>query len=254
MSSHGNLAADIASTLDWWRDAGVDQAFSDEPRGWLAEIAPELTEDERRRAAVPPPAERRAEPVVVQVRLGGDPAHYPADLAAFRQWWLSEPSLDPGAPAARVPPRGEPGARLLLLVPQPEPDDRDSLLAGPQGKLLAAILAAIGIAEVDTAVASVLPRHTPLADWPGIAAAGMGDVLAHHLALARPQAVIAFGGNIPPLLGHDPAQKTADLRLVNQEGAGTPVLFAPDLGLMVQRPGAKAAFWRNWLGWNALGG
>ncbi|MDE2596761.1 MAG: hypothetical protein KGL44_07790 [Sphingomonadales bacterium] len=254
MTLHQTIAADIASTLDWWRGAGVDCAFADEPHGWLAEIEPEMTEDERRRAAVPPPAERRVEQAAPQARLGGDPATYPADLAAFDAWWLTQPSLDAGALSARIPPRGAAGAPLMVLVPQPEEADADTLLSGPQGRLLAAILAAIGIPEFETRIAAVLPRHTPLADWPGIAAAGMGDVLAHHLALSRPRAVIAFGGNIPPLLGHDPAQRTADLRIDNQEGAGTPVLFAPDLGLMVQRPGAKAAFWRTWLGWNAQNG
>ena len=31
------LAESIAAVQAWWRDAGVDLAFHDEPQGWLAE-------------------------------------------------------------------------------------------------------------------------------------------------------------------------------------------------------------------------
>ena len=30
------LAAAVAATLAWWREAGVDSLFEDEPRRWLA--------------------------------------------------------------------------------------------------------------------------------------------------------------------------------------------------------------------------
>ena len=43
------LGESLASALDWWREAGVDGDFADEPRNWLAR--PEAPE-----GAVPAPA------------------------------------------------------------------------------------------------------------------------------------------------------------------------------------------------------
>ena len=59
---------------------------------------------------------------------------------------MAEPALDGGQIAGRVPPRGEQGAALMILVDHPEAGDTHTLLAGPQGKLIAALLSALGIA------------------------------------------------------------------------------------------------------------
>ena len=45
------LAEDYAAALDWWREAGVDADFLDEPSGWL--IEPEADDAV---TAPPPPA------------------------------------------------------------------------------------------------------------------------------------------------------------------------------------------------------
>jgi DNA polymerase len=240
----------MAAALAWWREAGVDHAYHDEPQPWLRDEPPPRTEA---RAPIAAPAPAEAAPLA---RIGGDPAAAPADLDAFVQWWLAEPSLDHGMVRARVPPRGTMRAPLMILVAEPEPEDEGSgtLLSGPNGRLLDAFLAAAGLADLPVWRASALVRHTPLADWTELARSGLGDVLARHLALARPRRLIVFGRNLPPLLDHDPTQIAADLRLVNQETASIPTLFAPDLGHLARRPGAKAAFWRNWLDWSAKAG
>ena len=234
----------IAAALDWWREAGVDCDFLDEPRAWLAPPEPEAPPASAAKAAP------RAEPAVPQrERIGGDPATWPTELAAFRAWWLAEPTLDHGRIEGRLPSRGEAGAALLILVEHPEPTDRDALLSGDDGKLLSGFLDAAGLTTESVAVASVLPRHTPHADWAQLRADRLGEVLLHHLGLLAPQRVVAFGGNILPLLGHDPA-KTPDILLpINQEGASVPVLAARDLTALRARPAWKAHFWRRWLDW-----
>ena len=89
-------------------------------------------------------------------------------------------------------------------------------------------------------------------------AAGLGDVVRHHVALARPERIIAFGGNILPLLGHALPQSPAVLTDVNQKEAGVfgtnafaaaPIMAMPDLETLMERPRAKAVFWQRWLGW-----
>lgn len=264
------IGAPIAAALDWWREAGVDLAFHDAPRSWLAPRAdPDVPQQ---RPATPLPAafaeamaaaaslpEARDE---TAARIGGDPAAFPRDLAAFDAWWLAEPSLDGGHVEGRVAPRGREQAPLMVLVAQPEPGDAQAgrLLSGPQGALLAAMLSAMGVGEEDVRLAAALPRHMPQPGWAAMNAQGLGDVLRHHVGLARPERIIAFGGNILPLLGHALPQSPAVLTDVNQNRAGiseidgsvaAPIMAMPELGMLLERPRAKAVFWQAWLGWQA---
>jgi DNA polymerase len=234
---------DIAAVVAWWREAGVDCAFVDEPVTWLAAPEPDVAATADR----PAPATKAIAPPP-RVRIGGPAEAWPQEQADFAGWWLSEPSLDSGRVAGRVPPRGMHGAALMVLVEQPEAGDSDVLLSGPQGHLIDAMLSAMGVAPDQVYRASVLTRHTPMPDWAGLAADGIGEILAHHLKLAAPARVISFGNNILSLLGHDPAQMTANLHSFNQEGGSIPVLGAPGLDAMT-RARAKAGFWQRWLEW-----
>ena len=75
----------------------MDAAFADEPSAWLADPEAEIPAQEVLRTKAP-----AAEPVVPEPSIGGSPASWPQDLDAFRQWWLSEPSLDEGGRTARL--------------------------------------------------------------------------------------------------------------------------------------------------------
>jgi len=237
---------DLTGALDWWRDAGVDCDFLDEPVEWLAqpEPAPGALPERPPRAPVadvdapPPPA-----------RL--DPASLPADLAAFVPWWLSEPLLCEGGPAARVAPQGPAGADLMIVVEEPEAGDTDTLLSGPHGKLLDAILTAFGTKREEVYLASALPRHTPGTDWAAMNARGIGQVLAHHVALVAPKRLFVLGGNVLPLLGHESPQRPAVLRSLNHEGGSIPMLASWALPALLAQPRAKPVLWRAWLEWTA---
>jgi DNA polymerase len=235
------LAQQVAGALAWYREAGIDCAFADAPRRWLAPPTPEPGAPTRPSeisapAPEPPPPER-------------DRANWPADLAAFADWWLSEPWLDDGRTSGRVPPRGVAGARLMLLVPEPEAGDEDILASGPQGRLIAGMLAAMGIDVAEAYIANALPRHTPLADWSEIASRGLGEVLTHHVGLVMPERVIAFGNNIPALLGNDPTHSAAPLTRIKVGEAFIPLLVVRSLEGLLARPGWKADMWTRWLEW-----
>lgn len=245
MIQDGNpgLEAQLAAALDWWRDAGVDAVFHDEPASWIAppeenRPAP-LAEVKTARERVAAPVE--AVPTIV-------PADLPRDLAEFTAWWLAAPALDGGRAAGRVPPRGSSGAKLMVLVPEPEAEDTEKLLSGPQGRLLDAMLAAMGIAPEEAYVASALPRHTPHPDWEAIAAQGMGTIVAHHVSLVRPRQLLSFGQTIPSLVNNAPTNSPAHLLTFNHDGVSLPWLSDRSLGAMLERPRWKAGFWQRWLG------
>lgn len=247
MQPFSPLVEEIAAALQWWRDAGLEHDFADEPADWLARPAAADTQ-----APFPPqPIEFKVAPKP-QVRLGGEREGWPQDLAAFSAWWLAEPSLDNGQVAGRVPPRGPAGAALMVLVEHPESGDSDRLLSGPQGRLLDAILAALGLGPEQVYVASLLPRYMPLPDWAALAEAGLGDLALHHLALAVPKRLISFGAHVSSLLGHDPAKTAETLPQTYQVGAHVPALAAPGLDTLMARPRGKARLWQALLDWQAF--
>lgn len=240
--------AAIAAAIAWWRDAGVDHDFADKARSWLAAPTSDVTENSTTPDAYTPPP---APPPPPRERIGGAPDAWPNGLEQFCEWWLSEPSLDNGHVAGRVAPRGSAGAEVMVLVDHPEAQDAGVLLSGPEGRLIEAILGALGIAAEQTYLASALPRHMPMPDWPGLAAAGLGDVLAHHVALARPRRLLVFGSHVSSLLGHDPAKTSGFLPNLGHEGASVPVLVAPGLSALATRPRGKARLWQALLDWQA---
>jgi DNA polymerase len=242
-----DLTEALASALDWWREAGVDHAFGDDPRAWL-EAAPENSEALTNAPAAGTTAPKAPEAPPTR-GLTAQKDSWPTNLADFAAWWLGEPLLDHGMTAGRIAPRGSAGAPLMVLVEQPEDADTDRLLSGPEGRLLDAFLAAAGIAPDQAYVASVLPRHTPMPDWAALLSTGFAEVTAHHVALAAPTRLIAFGSNILPLLGHDSANKRDLSPVLNHEGQTIPLLPALSLAALLATPRRKAALWRDWLDW-----
>lgn len=242
------LAEQFAAAIDWWRDAGVDRDYADEPVRWIApETTPPADElpDSRTRA----PVEQKPDYVEPAIPAP-DIAALPNDLAAFQEWWMAEPTLDEGRIAGRVPPRGAANAQVLVMVPEPEPEDRETLLSGPHGRMLDAMLTAMGVTPEQTYIASALPCHSPGFDWDGAMARNLGVILRRHVALAAPERVIVLGFNILPLIGHELPQRPAILRSFNHEGQTIPLLITRSLPALMKTPGWKAAMWRAWLEWD----
>lgn len=260
-----SLARELEAALAFWQAAGVSHDFHDDATAWLAEapLAPAAAEGARPAAArrapaagasgAPVPAILQgsaatpaAAPAAPRANLLGESP--PADLAAFREWWMSAPGIAAAQTYPRIAPRGHAGAALMVLVPQPEEGDREQLLGGPQGRLLANILAAMGLEESAVYIAAALPCHTPMADLAMLAAGGMAAVTAHHIALAAPQKVLVLGTALAPMLG---AGSADGLREINQADRKVPVMTSETLEAMLNSPTLKARFWRRWMEWSA---
>lgn len=239
MQHRPGLADSYVAAIDWWREAGVDMDFHDEPEAMLRELDSEAPQ------ATPVAASKKAEPAAPPPpAIGGDQADWPATLDQFATWWMAEPSLAEGG--TRVSPRGAAQADLMVLVPMPEAGDSDSLLSGPHGTLVANMLRAMQIAPDRAYVATAIPRHQPLTDWDALQAAGLGAVLAHHITLAAPRRLLVLGNDILPLLGLEKRQGVRQLPL---NGTAVELLasFAPDN--LLENAKARANLWRRWLDW-----
>lgn len=235
------LASDYGAALEWWRMAGVDADYLDEPAQWLRvpetaaepEAQPPSRTVPRRPAS---PALGRALERTAGEAIGGDRAAWPGDLAAFHAFWLGEASIDPAGSAGRVAPRGDPGAMLMVLVGQPDDADGEVLLSGEQGRILRTLLRAMAVDEAQVYIASVLPRLTPLPNWEDLAARGLADLTRHHIALAAPRRVVSFGRG-PAIMAGD--------------AGGIPHLAAPPLEMLATSPARRQRFWAEWLEWSA---
>lgn len=246
-----SLADQLAAAFDWWREAGVDCDFAEDATDWLAPPVDPAAPPAQASAAAPAPAPAkplapRAEPLP---KIDADRSAWPKELAAFRDWWLASDTLDQGGAFPRVAPSGPAEAALMIVVNQPEESDRERLLSGAEGALLDGFLRAAGTARDAVYLASLLPRHDPAPDWDAIRAAGFGELLAHHIGLAAPQRIVFLGRNIPPLLGHDMAQRPAILREFNHEGRSIPAMGAGGLADMLRSAKRRERFWRCWVDW-----
>ena len=247
--------AQAQAVLDWWKLAGVTVDTLDESRGWLdadtAKPAPDVTEKRVVRKKPPPPRKLVGGDriTVAQAACCSARQRIADSLADFREWWGQEKKSLSGAVLAPIMPRGDAGARLCVLVPQPEQSDTDTLLQGPRGLLLSNILRAMGLEDRDCYIASVLPAPVIQPDWDDLRAAGQGEIARHHLALAAPGRILVFGRRILPLIAHESAQDPADLRIFNHEGTSVPLMAAPELGSLLRSAGQRKRFWQQWLEW-----
>lgn len=248
--------------LAWWRAAGVDCDFADNARAWLADPASEAvgqaaaTADLKAAAPVAPESALSLQGSAVsnsresaRIDYMGDSP--PQSLADFQRWWMECELLGERGLYPRVAPRGVAGAKLMVVVPDPEAGDHAQLLSGPHGRLLANIIRAMGLSESEYYVACALPCHTPLADLASMAENGLDRVLGCHIALAAPQRVLLFGQGLTAFVSNKFTEDQQPLREINYVGVTPPTMITETLGSMLDMPRLKARFWRRWMEWAA---
>ncbi|MDE2561687.1 MAG: hypothetical protein KGL48_05510 [Sphingomonadales bacterium] len=247
--SGGGLTDWLGAALDWWREAGVDHDYHDDAQDWLAAARIQHADRHDPAASAAEPAATRRE-TAAPPAIGGARGAWPASLDDFGAWWLTEPSLSVAPASRRVPPSGPQGAPLMVFVPMPEEGDGKVLLAGAQGRLLDAMLSAMGLSRDRVYLASALPARIAAPDWRALHTAGLAAVIAHHVALAAPERLLVLGrSDVSPLLGHDPAKSAPFEPVVNHEVLKVAAFADYGLDAMLARPALKAGVWSRWLRW-----
>ena len=258
-SDLSSLSRELAAALEWWQEAGVENDFSDDVTAWLDPPKDTVCEQAPREAGdhggvavhvTQTPTKKASQPAPKRIDFFAEGK--PETLEAFREFWLTTPGIDAIGPRGRVPPKGAKGAEVMVLVVDPEPNDTQELLSGPQGQLLTGILAAIGVSGEQSYIASALPRSTPMADTAALAQGGLDAVLQHHIALVEPKRLIAFGAGLAPLLGENVTNGDPSLRIIHHNSSSSPVLMSEGLDTLIDMPRLKARFWRRWLEWSAM--
>lgn len=222
-------AAEAASVLGWWIEAGVDVAIQESPRAWLgASVA----------APVPDAApESKTAP----------PQQLPASLEAFRNWLGETPAL----PLAqgnlrRVLPRGIEAAEVMLLADMPTPEDVASgqPIAGQAWDLTERMLAAIGFDSDQAYVASLSCFHSPGTRLSGKDLDACAAIARRHVALAKPKRLLLLGDTTcRALLGKPLTAARGHVHKI--EGVRAVATFHPRF--LLDRPSNKALAWRDLL-------
>ena len=225
---HFDWGASVASTLEWWRDAGVDVEIDDAPRDWLTNQAPQ-----ERTSDVP----KAPEPVVL-----------PQTIEAFATWRMSDATPDAGWNPVRIAAEGPPTADLMVLIEMPEREDVTAgrLLSGTCGRLFEAMLRAIGTDRASVHLASMAVAR-PAAGR--IAQEDMEDlakIVRRHIELAAPKRLLLLG-NAPAraLLGIECMTARGALHAVNHPGQTISAIASFHPKTLIEKPSAKAEAWKD---------
>ena len=223
----GYSAANAASTLGWWLQAGVDVAIAENPRNWL-------------KAPVPPPPNVR-QPSVQAVSQALETLHL------FRDWLGTAPSLPLAASGTtRVMPQGQESAPVMLVAEMPAREDaaEGKPIGGEAWQLMTKMLAAIGIPAEKAYTATLACFHAPGAKMGTDELAECAAIARQHVTLARPKRLLLLG-DAPSraLLGKPLSAARGHVHKV--EGVRTVASFHPRF--LINRPSDKALAWRDLL-------
>ncbi|WP_264944466.1 uracil-DNA glycosylase family protein [Sphingomonas canadensis] len=223
----------IASALDWWREAGVDTLVEDAPRDWLARTAPPKS---------PAAAEAAADAVAAA------PAEVlPDTLDAFVAWRLGPDAPEAGWMAPVVPPAGTPGG-LMILTDMPEEGDADAgeLMSGRSGRLLDAMLAAIGESRAGVYRASLATARPVTGTIAGADAARLARLARHHVSLVAPQRLLLIGSATKRVFDTTNGSEFGNAGCdINQPGGNMEVVAIDALRFLLEQPSAKATAWNR---------
>ena len=220
-------AADAASALGWWLQAGVDVAIAESPRNWL-------------KPPVPAPPNVR-EPSAQAVSQALETLHL------FRDWLGTAPALPlGGAGTTRVLPHGQESAPVMLVAEMPAREDaaEGRPIGGEAWQLMARMLAAIGIPAEDAYTATLSCFHAPGAKIRAEDLAECAAIARQHVTLAKPKRLLLLGdAPARALLGKPLAAARGHVHKV--EGVRAVATFHPRF--LLNRPSDKALAWRDLL-------
>lgn len=223
-------AAEAASVLGWWIEAGVDVAIQESPRAWLgASVAAPAPDAAPETNSAPPSQE------------------IPATFEAFRSWLGEAPTLPLAqGNSRRVLPKGIEAAEVMLLADMPTAEDVASgqPIAGQAWDLTERMLAAIGFDSDQAYVASLSCFHSPGTRLAGEDLDACAAIARRHVALAKPKRLLLLGdATCRALLGKPLTAARGHVHKI--EGVRAVATFHPRF--LLDRPSNKALAWRDLL-------
>ncbi len=240
------------SYCDWWTLAGVESLVGEKPADWLAQPAPEKPASQAPAPSEVTPiidimAKARAETTSPAPTKPNAPVELPAEWDAFQQWLATSDDV-PGSQwdALRVRPEGPQNAPLMLLTAWPEIDDqrKGALFTGEAGKLLDAMLRAIGRDRGQCYAASLAITRPPGGRCSDEDMTELRRLMRHHIQIANPGQLLLLGNDMVRILADmSRSDATGKLLNINQDGVNVEAVAVPHPATLLSRPAQKAAAW-----------
>ena len=249
----------LEALLRWYVAMGVDAPVVETPRDCfvMAEPVRATPADAASAIVAPPPASR------VQTVTGGSSpdaliaeAHALAasakTLEELRDRWASLPGCGLAVTASRmIFTGGTPGTRLMLVGGAPDSDDerQGEAFCGPKGRLLDAMLHAIGLDRGRVSLGHVIPWRPPGNRAPTPLELGLCLPFARrHIALVAPELLLCLGERAaqPLLVSREPISRLRG-RWLSVEGdrATVKTLVTFSLDFLLTQPLQKRRAWSD---------
>ncbi len=239
----------INSLRDWWKLAGVDLHYSDEPASLLAENAPIIA-----------PAERVPEEPIVLTESKPSPPHqvpslkkfsdnYPTQYDEFLAWMsIPENLIEAQWSRNHVLPAGAIDPEIMIITGMPEQADlsQNSVFSPKSNALLANMMKAVGCDSEKIYVAPIAVARS----FDGRIGTQYGSALKkralHLISLVRPKRIIIFGDTASHLF-FDENLLTArkNLQFVNHVSSKTEAIATFHPRILNERPEFKAEAWKD---------
>ena len=231
-------ASHAASTLEWWQEAGVDVVIDEAPRNWLTEKPQAVASP-----IAPTAKERRAvEPVAPAAIV------FPAELASFMAWRMSDAAPDAGWIGRAIGAQGSTAATLVIVVDAPERDDSatGNLISGSAGLLFDKMLAAIGFDRGSVLLVPMCVKRPSTGRMPPEAEPVLAAMLRRQLQLVAPKRVLILGNAASrAVIGADVGPSRGSLRSINHDGIELHVATSFHPRFLLERPAAKPEAWKD---------
>ena len=226
-------AAEAASLLGWWSDAGVDTIVGEKPRDWLR--------------PAPPPAPMAT--VDASQAFPTADEELPGQLDLFQAWLAGSDRLSFAAPSApRICPSGDPASGLMILADMPTGEDCSAgiLIAGESGRLFDRMLAAIGRDRGSIYLAALSCLRSPDGRLTGAPAQHCAALARHHIGLVAPGALLLLGDSCAKaLLGLSMVQARGRWHEVATHSGPIRTLVTIPPDFLLRQPGHKARAWAD---------
>ena len=248
--AQGQEFAALEALLRWYTAMGVDAPVNDAPQDCFTQ--PPGAAMQRDRPATPPSsALASADALATQAH---ELAASATTLDELRTRWASLPGCGLAATAARmIFDGGTPGAPIMLVGGAPDSDDErhGAAFAGEKGRLLDAMLRAIGLDRGQVYLGNVIPWRPPGNRPPTPLELGLCLPFARRqIELAAPRILVCLGDRAAqPLLGSRDTVGKLRGRWVSFEGRATPVktLVTFSLDYLLKQPLQKRRAWADLL-------
>lgn len=245
MDGVSNITAEASahSLMNWWGVAGVNDVVGDVSVNWLERDAKAEPNTENAPAAV-----KTATPTLVESSIA-PLADWPKDIQGL-QAAISAGSLLPGNMfgGKSVAPIGKTSAAVMVISDLPDRDELDAgqLGSGASGRLLTAMLAAIGI-RLDEVYWTTLAATIPaIGELPNAALPPLAEFVRHQITLVQPKFCLLLGSSASKaLLGSDIMTSRGSLQNINHDGSTKTVLTTFHPRTLIARPNMKEQAWKD---------